>query len=105
MPTPSLPVCPRPCYIFLRDVVEFETVELVFKATYQLAVRLHLGVMAVRFLHHLIDNKLRVALHVEAPYSEFDGDLQAVDEGFIFGCVVGGGEVEPNHVAHVHYEG
>ena len=32
---------------FSRDVVEFETIELVFKVTYQLAVRLHFGVMAV----------------------------------------------------------
>ena len=37
----------RGLFEFTRDVVEFETIELVFKATYQLTVRLHLGVMAV----------------------------------------------------------
>ena len=42
---------------------------------------------------------------VETPYSKFDGDLQAIDEGFVLDCVVGGGEVEPNHVAHVYSEG
>ena len=52
----------------------------------------------------MIDDELRVARDVETPYPKFDGDLQAVDEGFVLGCVVGGDEVKPNHVAHVHSE-
>ena len=61
--------------------------------------------MVVRLLHHLIDDELRIAPYVETPYSKFDGNLQAIDEGFILGCVVGGSEVELDHVAHVHSEG
>ena len=72
---------------------------------YQLAVRLHFGVEAVQLLHHSIDNELQIAPYVETPCSKFDGDLQAVDEGFVLGCVVGGGEVEPNYVTHMHSEG
>ena len=61
--------------------------------------------MAVRLLHDLVDDELRIAPYVETPHSKLDGDLQAVDESFILGCVVGGDEVEPNHVAHMHSEG
>ena len=46
-----------------------------------------------------------ICKYIETPYSKFDGDLQAVDEGFVLGYVVGSGEVEPNHVAHVYSEG
>ena len=42
----------------------------------------------------MIDDELRIAPYVETPHSKFDGDLQAVDEGFILGCVVGGSEVK-----------
>ena len=88
-----------------RNVVEFETVELIFKATYQFAVRLHFGVMTIRVLHDLVDDELRIAPYVETPHSKFDGDLQAVDKSFVLGCVVGGSEVELNHVTHMHSEG
>ena len=44
--------------------------------------------MAVRLLHDLIDDELRIAPYVETPYSKFDGDLQAVDEGFVLAVLL-----------------
>jgi hypothetical protein len=49
------------------DVVELESVELVFQAPNLVAVGLHLPVAAVGVLHDLVDDKLRVATSVEAP--------------------------------------
>jgi hypothetical protein len=47
------------------DVVEFEAVKLVLKALYLFTVGFHLGVMAARSLHDLIDHELRVTSNVE----------------------------------------
>jgi hypothetical protein len=49
------------------DVVELEPVELVFQASNFVSVGLHLPVAAVRVLHDLVDDKLRVATSVDAP--------------------------------------
>jgi hypothetical protein len=49
------------------DVVELESVELVFQAPNLVSVGLHLPVAAVGVLHDLVDDKLRVATSVEAP--------------------------------------
>jgi hypothetical protein len=39
-------------------MVELEAVELVFQLVYFLAVGLHLGIMAARGLHNLVDDEL-----------------------------------------------
>jgi hypothetical protein len=49
------------------DMVELESVELVFQAPNLVTVGLHLSVAAVGVLHDFIDDKLRVATSVEAP--------------------------------------
>jgi hypothetical protein len=49
------------------DVVELESVELVFQAPNLVAVGLHLPVTAVGVIHDLVDDKLRVTTSVEAP--------------------------------------
>jgi hypothetical protein len=49
------------------DVVELESIELVFQAPNLVAVGLHLPVAAVGVLHDLVDDKLRVATSVKAP--------------------------------------
>ena len=49
------------------DMVELQPVELVFQAPNFVAVGLHLPVAAVGVLHDLVDDKLRVAMSVEAP--------------------------------------
>ena len=56
------------------DVIEFEAVELVLQPSNLLAVRNHLGIMAARLLHDLVDDQLRVALDVEASDAQLDGD-------------------------------
>ena len=58
-------VCRPPrCSVGRRD--ELETVEHVLESTYLFAVCLHFRVVAVRGLHHLVDDKLGVASDVEA---------------------------------------
>jgi hypothetical protein len=47
-------------------VVELEPVELVFKASNLVAIGFHLRVAAVGVLHDLVNDKLRVAMSVEA---------------------------------------
>jgi len=51
------------------DVDELEAVELILESTDLLAVRLHFQVVAVRGLHHLVDDELGVASNVEASNS------------------------------------
>jgi hypothetical protein len=48
-----------------HDVVEFETVKLVLKASYLFTVGFHLGVTAARALHDLIDHELGVISNIE----------------------------------------
>jgi hypothetical protein len=48
------------------DVVEHEPEELVLQAPNLIAVGFHLRVAAVGVLHDLVDDKLRVAMSVEA---------------------------------------
>jgi hypothetical protein len=47
------------------DVVKLEAVKLVFKASYLLIVGLHLGIMAARALHDLVDYELRVTSNIK----------------------------------------
>jgi hypothetical protein len=49
------------------DMVELQPVELVFQAPNFIVVGLHLLVAAVRVLHDLVNDKLRVATSVKAP--------------------------------------
>ena len=56
------------------DVIEFKAVEYVLQLSDFLAVRLHLGVVAARLLHDLVDDQLGVAPDVEASDAQIDGD-------------------------------
>ena len=56
------------------DVIEFKAVEPVLQPSDFSAVRHHLGVMATRLLHDLVDDQLGVAPDVEAPNAQLDGD-------------------------------
>jgi multisubunit Na+/H+ antiporter MnhE subunit len=47
------------------NVVVLEAVKLVLKASYLLTVGFHLGIMAVRALHDLVDHELGVTTNVE----------------------------------------
>jgi hypothetical protein len=44
-------------------------------------------------------------MNVEVSNPELDSDVQAVNEGFILSYIVGGSEVELDHVAHVNSKG
>ena len=48
-----------------QDVIELEAVESILQPSNFLAVRLHLGVVAARLLHDLVDDQLGVASNVE----------------------------------------
>ena len=56
------------------DVIEFEAIEFVLQSSDLLAVRSHLGVMAARLLHDLVNDQMGVALDVEASDAQLDGD-------------------------------
>jgi hypothetical protein len=49
------------------NMVELQPIELVFQAPNFVALGLHLLIVAVRVLHDLVNNELRVATSVEAP--------------------------------------
>jgi hypothetical protein len=55
-------------------VVKLDAIELVFEDSYGVVIGLHLVVMAARFLHDLVDHKLRVPPNVEAFDAYLDGD-------------------------------
>ena len=61
--------------------------------------------MTIRVLHDLVDDELGITPHVETPHSKLDGDLQAIDESFVLGCIVGDGKVEPDYVTHMYSKG
>jgi hypothetical protein len=70
------------------DMVEFKPVELVFQAPNFVALGLHLPVAAVGVLHDLVNDKLRVAMSVEAPNPYLDGDAQPINQSLVLGHVV-----------------
>jgi hypothetical protein len=44
-------------------------------------------------------------MNLEVPNPELDGDMQAVNKGLVLSYVVGGYEVDLDHVTHVNSEG
>ena len=70
------------------DVIEFEAVEFVLQPLDFLVVWSHLGVVIARLLHDLVDDQLGVAPDVKASDAQLDGDVQAVDECFVFGHII-----------------
>jgi hypothetical protein len=77
----------------------------VLKVPHLVAVGFHLRVVAVRVLHDLIDHELGITTNIEVSDPEFDGDAQPVNEILALCYIVGGGEMESDHVAHVNSEG
>jgi hypothetical protein len=49
------------------DMVEFQPIELIFQTPNFVTVGFHFLIAAVRVLHDLVNNELRVATSVEAP--------------------------------------
>jgi hypothetical protein len=69
-------------------MMQLEAVELVLQISYSLTVRHHLQVHKVFVFHDLIHDQLRVAPDLEALDPEFNGDSEAVDQGFVLSGVV-----------------
>ena len=86
-------------------MIELEAVKLALQLADFLVVCSHLGIVAARLLHDLVDDQLGVALNIEASDTQLDGNAQAVDERLIFGHIVGGGEMDVNHVPHAYPKG
>ena len=53
----------------------------------------------------MVDIQLGVTPDIEASDAQLDGDAQVVDERLIFGHIVGGGEMDANHLPHAYPEG
>jgi hypothetical protein len=86
-------------------MIELNVVELVLEGTHDVAVSLHLLVVATRVLHDLVDYELRVSRNVEVLDAGLDGDLEAAEEGLILRHVVRGGEVQTHGIPNVFPEG
>ena len=66
---------------------------------------LHQRSIEVHHLVLLVDDQLGVAPDVEALDAQLGGDTQAIDERLIFGHIVGGGEMDADHVPHAYPKG
>jgi hypothetical protein len=86
-------------------VVELGAVELVLEGPHDLAVCLHLVVVAARVFHDLVDHKLRVPPHVEAFDAYLDGDFEAAKQGLVLSHIFRCWEVKAHSVSHVLPEG
>jgi hypothetical protein len=53
----------------------------------------------------MVDHELGITMNVEVSNPKLDGDAQAIDERLILSYIVGGSEVESDHIAHVNSEG
>ena len=63
------------CFIeALWNVIDLEAVESVLQPSDFLAVCLHLGVVAARLLHDLVDDQLGVASDVKTSDAQLDSD-------------------------------
>ena len=86
-------------------MVKLEAVELFLQASDRLAIRVHLRIMVARLFHDLVDDESGVASDVEPLDPKFDRDMETVDKGLIFRCIVRGGEVESDCISHPYPEG
>ena len=69
-------------------MVKFEAVKLFVQAPAYLAIRVHLGIMATRLFHDLVNDEPRAALDIELPDPKLDLDVETVNKGLILHHVV-----------------
>ena len=53
----------------------------------------------------MVNDQLGVTLDIEASDTQQDDDAQTINERLIFSHIVGGGEMEANHVPYAYPEG
>ena len=69
-------------------MIELEAVESILQPSDFLVVCLHLGVVAARLLHDLVDDQLRVALDIKSSDAQLNGDAQAINERLILSHII-----------------
>jgi len=69
-------------------MVKLEAVELFFQASDRFAVRVHLGIVAARLFHDLVDDESRIASDIEPFDPKLDRDEETIDKGLVLGCIV-----------------
>jgi hypothetical protein len=69
-------------------VVELDAVKFIVECRHDVAVGLHLLILAAHVLYDLVDYESRVSADVEAFNAGFNGDSKATKEGLVFGHVV-----------------
>ena len=71
------------------DVVEFEAVEVRLEFSYLLVVGVHLLLGALPVLVDLLNDDFGVAVSEEPLDAKGGSDPETVDQGLVFGCIVG----------------
>ena len=69
-------------------MVKLDAIELFLQASDCFAVRVHLGVVAARLFHDLVDDESGVASDVKPFDPKLDRDMETIDKGLVFHCVV-----------------
>jgi len=69
-------------------MVKLEAIEFFLQAPECFAVCVHLGVMAARLFHDLVDDESRVASDVKPFDPKLDRDVETIDEGLVLCRVV-----------------
>jgi hypothetical protein len=71
-----------------EDMMKIKTIKLLLELPYVLEVCLHVGVTVIRLPHDLVDDELRVAMHIKLLDPELGGDAEAINKGLIFRHIV-----------------
>jgi hypothetical protein len=70
-------------------MLELEPMEFVLEFFDSLAVSYHLRVDTVGFLHHLIDDELKIPSNLDTPNPYLESDLELVEESLVLRDIVG----------------
>ena len=76
-------------------------VEFSFECVVERAVRDHVFGVCVTLIHRLLYDKVGVTVDDQARCAAYFCHPHAMDEGFVFGLVVGGSEFHPKDVLHL----
>jgi len=69
-------------------VVKLEGVELFLQASDRFTVRVHLGIMAARLFHDLVNDESRIASDLKPFNPKLDRDVETIDKRLVLCCIV-----------------
>jgi len=69
-------------------VVKLEAVEFFLQASDRFAVRVHLGIMAARLFHDLVNDESRIASDLKPFNPKLDHDVETIDKRLVLCCIV-----------------